>query len=295
MKKIKSLFFPLAVVMLLSSCEDDGGTSKRDLLTGGVPNIEKVGTLDSFINLNEIQSGNNISIGVTAEVGQGDVVSMNIVGYYIKGASVERAILASNVTTFPSTITLSQQDLIDKFTILNTADDFELGDQLKISADITLRDGTVLNLLNTDGTSNYGQDITNSALYSVVQTYNVSCPSDLAGTYSVLSSGSSTDGGATNNPISNYAYTTTFTDNGGGSYTLSDAFGGVYIAWYTVYGLDFEVTTDLSDVCGTLSGAFTDPFGGDVILNGTVNDDGTITIDWSNSFGDVGQSVYTLN
>ncbi len=295
MKKIKSLLFPLAVVMLIFSCDDDGGDSKIDLQTGGVPNIEKVGTLDSFINLNEIQDGNNISIGVTVGIGQGNVTSMNVVGFYFKGATVERAILASNVTTFPATITLSQQDLIDKFSVLNTIDDFELGDQLKISSEVTLADGTVLNLLTAEGASNYGQDIANSGLYSVVQTYNVSCPSDLGGVYSVVSSGSSTDGGATNNPSVDFAYTTTLTDNGGGSYTLSDAFGGLYINWYTVFGLDFEVDADISDVCGTLSGAFTDPFGGAVELSGTVNEDGTLTINFTNEFGDMGTSVYTKN
>ena len=293
MKKLKLIFIPIIAFTLLLSCEDDGGHSKLDLQVGGLPNIVKIETTDAFINLNELQNGNDIAISYTVSVGQGDVASMDVIGVYVKGTTSERVVLAPNVTTFPTTYTLTKDNLISAFNVLNSVDDFGLGDQLKISAIVTLTNGDVFELYDTTGKQNYGQDIANSPLYKVVQTYPVSCPSDLAGTYGVVSSGSSTDSGATNNPISNYAYTTTFTANGGGSYTLSDAFGGVYIQWYTVYGLDFEVDADVTDVCGTLTGAFTDPFGGEVELNGTVNPDGTIVIDWSNSFGDVGQSVYT--
>ena len=280
--------------MVLLSCEDDGGESNLGLDVGGVPNIEKATDSPAFINLIDLQEGNEVSISYTVEAGQGNVVSMDVLGFYTKAGVTERVVLQPNVTVFPSTFTLTSADLIAKFSSLNSVDDFGLGDELAISAAVTLENGAVYDLINPDGSSNYSPGIANSPLFSVVQSYAVSCPSDLGGTYSVLTSGTSTDSGATNNPITDYPYTTTLTDDGGGNYTLSDAFGGVYIAWYTVFGLDFEVEGTIKDVCGTITGTFTDPFGAGVYLDGSVDSEtGVITINWTNDFGDEGTSVYT--
>lgn len=295
MKNLKFICTFLALGLLtFTSCENDGGDSVINLDEGGVPNILKVSGSNTFLDLNALESGEETSIEFSVDRGQGDIVSMDVVLFYKSGDNVYRAVLELNLTTFPKTYSLTQFDIIDAFPELNSVSDFQIGDVLSVSADLTLANGRVLNILKPDGSPNYGQDIANSNVYKVLQTYVVSCPSDLGGTYNVVSSGTSTDPGATNNPISNYSYVTTLTDNGGGNYTMSDAFGGVYIQWYTVFGLDFEVEAELTDICGTLSGAFTDPFGGEVELTGTVNPDGTLTIDWTNSFGDVGQSVYTL-
>jgi len=296
MKKFKIIFVSLFAIAITLSCNDDGGDSKLNLKTSAVPNIQKLGGTDPILNLLEIQEGNDVTISFTASVGEGNVASLDVVGFFIKtDGSLEKVVLANDVNTLPVNITLSKSDLIDIYSSLNTDADFELGDQLIITADLTLEDGTVVKMLNDNGSRNYGTDISISPLYSVTQIYTVSCPSDLGGTYSVVSSGSSTDPGPTpdENPITDYPYTTTITDNGGGSYTMSDAFGGLYILWYDIYGLDFEVEGNFTDVCGNLNGSFTDPFGGAVTITGTVNPDGTLSIHWDNEFGDTGDSVYT--
>lgn len=285
----------LAIILAVTSCEDDGGSSKKDLKTGAVPNITKDAKYDSFIDLIKLSAGETITIGSNVNIAQGDVVSMDIVGFYQKGTAVYKATFKSNVTTFPATLILTQDDLISAFTELNSASDFELGDQLTITSILTLKDGSILKIINDDGTRNYGADIANSNVYKVVQIYNVSCPSKLEGTYSVLSSGASTDSGPSpsENPISNFPYTTTITADGGGSYTMSDAFGGLEILWYDIYGLDFEVKGNFKDVCGSLSGSFTGAFGEANTISGTSSTDGTLTIHWENEWGDYGDAVYT--
>lgn len=296
MKKLKYIFISLFALTMALSCDDDGGDSKLNLKTSAVPDIQKVEGSQPIIDLLAIQEGEDVSISFTADIGMGTVSSMDVVGYYFAGdGSVEKVVLANDVTTFPTTITLSKQQLIDTFAVLNSDADFSLGDQLVITGDLTLKDGTVVTMLTDAGGRNYGTDIQNSPLFKVTQTYNVSCPSDLGGTYTALSSGASTDSGPTpdENPISNYPYNITLTDNGGGSYTLSDAFGGLYILWYDIYGLTFEVPGDITDVCGTLSGSFTDPFGANVTIDGVVNGDGTITYTWVNDFGDTGTTTLT--
>ena len=123
----------------------------------------------------------------------------------------------------------------------------------------------------------------------------VSCPSDLAGTYTVLSSGSSTDSGTPpgTNPIVDYPYTVVVTDNGGGNYTISDGFAGLYILWYESYGISSEYPGNFTDICGELSGSWVEPFGTDVTLTGMVNPDGTLSISWINGYDDTADAVYT--
>ncbi len=295
MKNIKLIFVSLFIAATVVSCEDDGGDSVINLQNGGTPDIQKTETSETFINLTELQDGNDINIGVTVDIALGDVRSMDVVGYYIKAnGTAEKAVLADDVTTFPTTVTLSRNDLLELFSTLNSVSDFGVGDQLKISADVTLNTGAVVNLLTAQGGQNYGSYI-EQATYRVYQTFNVSCPSDLGGTYNVVSSGASTDSGVNPSlsPISNYAYTTTITDNGGGNYTLTDAYGGLYLLWYDIFGITGPESGTFTDVCGTLRGSFAEPFGTTVTLTGTVNDNGTLSIQWVNGYGDQGASVYT--
>lgn len=295
MKKIKILFAIFAAAMLMPSCTNDGGTSTIDLKVGAVPNVTKNATTDSFINLISLSNGGSFNLGLTVAVPQGEVSSMDIVGFYTKGETVYRAIMKANVTTFPATLNFTTNDLIAAFTVLNSKSDFGLGDEFTVSAILTLKDGTIVNIINNDGTPNYGSDIANSTIYTVRQTYPVSCPSDLGGTYSVISSGMSTDSGPdpSKNPITNYPYEVTITDNGGGSYTLSDGYAGLYQLWYDIYGITRDYPGTFTDVCGTLGGSYAEPFGTDVTLTGTVNADGTLSIRWENGYDDYGTSVFT--
>jgi hypothetical protein len=137
MKKVSLLFITFG--LMFASCTKDGGTS---------------------------------NVGV----GYGNVASMDIVGIYTKGTVMEKAILKSNITTFPATVNINQTDLYNAFNILNSASDVGLKDNLVISADLKLKDGSVVKMYNTDGTTNYGSGIANLTGIKVFQTYIVSCP-----------------------------------------------------------------------------------------------------------------------
>lgn len=298
MKKFKIFLASLSVLALVAACDDDGGTSAIDVQTGGVPDIDKIEDGDPFIDLISIQEGGDFTIGVTLDKGLGDIASMDLVGFYKKASSgdTERVVLEPNVTVFPSTFTYSKADLIAAFNTLNANEDFELGDQLIISAQVYLSDGSSINILTEDGLPNYGQDIANSSFFSVQQSFTVSCPSSLGGMYNASTTASSTDPGPSpsENPIANFPYEVEVVDNGGGNYTISDAFGGVYILWYDIYGLDFEVPGTFSDVCGTISGSFGEPFQTTVTYTGSVDAaTGVITINWINGFDDQGTTILT--
>lgn len=295
MKKISLFLVSLFLVMTYVSCEKDGGDSVISTDNGATPNIQKIASTDGFINLSDVNNGNPIDLGFTVDIAFGEVASADIELFYFKGSDVYKATYITNVTSFPSTFNISQDDIFDAFSEINEPSDFEIGDALKITAKLTLKNGNVVKILNDDGSANYGADIANSNLFKVLQVYNVACPSDLEGTYNVLTTATSTDSGPTpsENPIANFPYTVTITSTSPGNYTVSDAFGGVYMLWYDIYGLDFEVEGSFSDVCGVISGTFPEPFGTDVTFTGQVNANGTISIHWVNGYDDQGDSVYT--
>lgn len=176
MKKIKLIFAIFALVVLMPSCTDDGGKSKLDLKVGAVPNILKAAGTDGSINLLSVANGVKINLGVTVAVGQGDVVSIDLVGFYKKTTTYEKAYLKKGITTFPTDFKFDQFDIMNAFTTVNAPSDFTLSSTLLVSAELTLKDGRVLKMYTDDGTPNYGADISNSTSFKVQQTYLMSCP-----------------------------------------------------------------------------------------------------------------------
>lgn len=124
----------------------------------------------------------------------------------------------------------------------------------------------------------------------------VICPSELAGEYTVfwefLQVGDG-DGGASQT-ASNLVLSddpVTFEEIGAGAYNMDDMSFGLYSG---VYG-DTSPTGRLNDNCDVLTGAssnqdqYQDPF----TINGVVQEDGTLRIEWSNTYGDGGTVILT--
>ncbi len=121
----------------------------------------------------------------------------------------------------------------------------------------------------------------------------VVCPSDLAGTYSTVVSGTSTDPGAATNPVTDLPSEVSLKSTGKiGEYIISDASAGIYDAWYLgIYYADpGMVTATLIDACGNISiaGFNDDPLGGgdDVISSSGIVSNGVITFTVTNVYGD---------
>lgn len=118
------------------------------------------------------------------------------------------------------------------------------------------------------------------------------CSKEFAGTYDTVTNGQASDGmgGQLEDPYPEVVGTATFTEDGGVDYlVIDDITGGMYAE---VYGRS-PVEVSINQACGiTITGGedeFNDPFEG----TGTVGDDGTITISWSNTAGDTGTTVFT--
>ena len=183
MKKMKLILASLFLVVFVSSCSKDGGDSVIEAANGGAPDIQKVATADQSINLAALNNGGDIDLSFTVDIARGDVASMDIVGIYKQGTTVQKAVLRAGVTTFPSTVSITKADLFDAFDAIATSSDITVFDKLIISADVTLKNGSVYELFTADGTPRFGADIANSQQFSVSQTYIISCPLDDASNF----------------------------------------------------------------------------------------------------------------
>ena len=286
MKNLKKLIVLIMISTFIISCQDDGGDSVIDFGNGGVPDMAKLSSLDGFINLNELIAGNDVQVGYSIDIARGDVSSADVIAFYRKsdGSVYGPITLNSGINSFPTEFfILSQDDIIVAFSEITSTDDIELADALVVTAKLYLTNGTEVNMFNDDGTRNYGSDIHTSTEFSAQIVFPVSCPSDLAGTYLVSSTGIGCCGV---NPITDYLYTVTVTDAGGGSYSLSDFSGGVYDGLFCgPFGICGDASGgNITDVCGTLSGSAADCCGDNIEFSGTVNGDGTWSVEVSSGF-----------
>jgi hypothetical protein len=293
MKRTKFILMSLLCLGVLISCDTDGGESELNLIEGAVANLQKVESAPAFINLSALNAGNDVQIAFSVEPQYGNIASLDVIGFYESGDEMYGPVtLESGISEFPTEVSLTDAEIIAAFSHLTSKEDFQLADALIISTRLYLEDGRVIDLLDETGERNYGSDIHTSAFYNAQISYPVSCPSDLGGTYNVVTTATTTDPDSSN--VTDFPYTVTVTDNGGGSYTISDGVAGVYIEWYGKYGYTFETAGNFTDICGTLSGSWATSFTGDSVeLDGTVNEDGTLSIHWTNAFGDEGFAVYT--
>ncbi|AOZ98598.1 hypothetical protein [Flavobacterium commune] len=287
MKKIQHIITILCLLFLLPCCENDGGDSKISTQKGALPNIQKLENSDSFIDLVAVQNNQEINLGFSVDLAIGKISSMDIIGLYIKSdGTIIKATLASNITSFPVSFNLNRNDLYDAFENLNSSEDFATGDQLIISADITLKDGTVLKIMNDDGTNNFSSNIATSNLYKVFQTYNVSCPSYLAGTYN-YSTTNIGDGSYFTSDV--FTGTVTFEDQGGGVYIISDGTFGGYTALYD----ETAIGVELKDICNQISFQGSNQYGDTFTMSNLVVNGNKLTFHWETSFGEFGDTTLT--
>lgn len=183
MKKIKYLATTLLLVLTVMSCTNDGGSSNIEFPQGAAPNFKKIATTDQSIDIVGLKAGGSINLGLTLSVARGDVASMKVIGFYTKGGVTGKGILKDNITTFPATVNITQNDLYNAFTALNSANDITISDKLVVSSEITLNNGTIIKMYNDNGTANYGADLANSTVFSISQTYVIACPIPNAATF----------------------------------------------------------------------------------------------------------------
>lgn len=277
--KIYSLVAVLFTVLTTTACFDDPGTetffggNQVEFEDANLPNgltarfvrLSATQTDDVDVQINRVSTSGAAPITVNIEV---DPTSTAIEGVHYQLNTKTATIAAGEfITTFPVTI------------LTGNIDPSETPD-------------LILNISSATGaevSANYG---------ALTVAIRVICESELAGTYKVfweyLQTG---DGeGGPNQTVTDYVISSadevTLEESGTGSYLISDITFGMYPG---VYGDAFPSGT-ITDSCGEIVGieSNSDQYGDPFTINGVVNEDGTITIVWSNTWGDGGTVVLTL-
>ncbi|NJM79825.1 MAG: hypothetical protein HC854_09785 [Flavobacterium sp.] len=137
-------------------------------------------------------------------------------------------------------------------------------------------------------------NLSSDSVLSDKKTHTVSlfrvCPSDLAGTYSTLASGTYGQNGV--NSYSNLTSSVTLNaSTTAGRYTISDMSFGLYSNIY----MDASPSGRIEDICNSLSDlGDVDQYNDRFTIFGSVNETtGVITLTWSNTYGDSGNVVLT--
>jgi hypothetical protein len=172
-----------------------------------------------------------------------------------------------------------------------TADQVGGSDVFNFRQVLNLKDG------HSYTTTNTGLDVLAGPFYSAPFTNGVAvvCPSTIEGTYSVVSSGVDQISGAPHDGIT-ATVTLTHTSPGSTSYDVDDMSAGVFAELYVSYGSPDKVAYVMSEACGKLIIEAGDDGWGDIFSgSGTVNDDGTLTVNWKTNYGDKWTAIYTKN
>jgi len=176
-----------------------------------------------------------------------------------------------------------------------TIDDVNGGDDLIFDGEIVMNDDRRF------GPDNSGASVQGGAgfdgVFRIIKP--LLCPSNLGGTYTSTTTGTSTDGCCPDETT--VESEVTLTETATGSYTINDWSADLYRVWYGPDGGDYGIDqayidagnmeATLIDACEIISSSLTEePFGESLEITGMVVDPdaGIIEYSWSNGWGDQG-------
>lgn len=258
MKKIVNILMVVLLMGSFSSCIEEQPVFPP-YTAGGTALLSGVGGL---FDLNDLP---NSTYSFTIDVKHPDNVTISSVTI-MKSLNGGTPVAHAEISSFPASITVTPADVVNGLGI--GVDDLKLGDDI----DFTLK-------VNT-----------NNGTFSAQDNFDIkpACISDLAGMYSVVTSGEA--GGGVGSYGTLDPVDVTVTEESPGTYSVDDISGGMYPG---VWGGSPQEGT-FSDVCNSLTiNDFTDQWGDTFSGSGTVNADKTMTLNWSNTYGDNGESIYT--
>jgi hypothetical protein len=223
----------LFLATMIFSCENPDGQLYDDFQSGAIP-IFTAGESDpgliDFADLDNVE----LNFSVDVEKTKSDVKSFDLIIVFndvSEGTSTE--VLYETVTTWPAEFTFTIDEILAEFDPdVVTEGSLELGDSFTFGAHVLMEDGRYLN-------GGYAPSVL--ATKPVIRNYGVACPSDLAGTFDLeLISGDNGEADLLEN--------IEVIELSPGTYQIQDM-------TMDIFGPDFPIRYNFTDVCGTLTAA----------------------------------------
>ena len=270
--KHKTIITSLLAILLITSCDKENG---RTIWTGSYVEFDKATSSGAYLRVND-------GLNVAAEL------QINLVAAQSSSDNMVTVEVDAELTTAIAGV--HYVDLVAGPIIIPANSSFGVVPFEVIDDNIEAGETWVLAYKITGGSTETGPASTN------VHSIQVTCPSDLAGTYDVVT----TYGYHDFLPAeSTWTIEAEITEVSPGVYSVDDFSGGLYSvgAYSSAYGTTGQFVT-FSEVCGAITwSGQTDAWGPCVPQAGKVNavaGTGVITISWLNEeYGENGVSVYT--
>lgn len=264
--KLKSVL--VVAILLAFGCSTNQDDLMQPYVSGTVfPEITEVKS--SFFNSFDFANAYiDFTVDVDTEIAESVTIEKTFRGV---------TTIVDTYSTVPANVQVTAEQAVADIDGV-TVDDLEVGDVFRFEVIVTSKSG-----LRTRS--------------NILLNASVACKSSLAGVYTSVANGQSTDGGPgpDENPAVDYEYEVTLTATPtNGVYTMSDFSGGLYELWYDIYGIGGDSPGQITDVCNDIVYSnTTGPFGSGITGGGGVNPDGTISIEGTNVFGDTWSLVLT--
>ncbi len=213
-------------------------------------------------------------------------------------ASITSDAFRTNAAGFPTAIlTFTLPEVLGALGV--TIDSLQEGGTFTFDATLVKTDGKTFDAENTSGNLQ-GQPAFN-AFFTFEQA--LVCPSDIGGAYIATAEGESANV-CCPGTVSLDGVEITLEDEGEGSYVISDYSAGLYLSWYGPGGsidqveeadqTDGGLSATVVEKCNTFTGSFTDFFGAEGTIMGTVDPEtGIISYTFDNSSDDQIRVVLT--
>lgn len=181
MKKINIiLVISLAVLAFFNSCNKEPDLrmpNYDDMIVDAVAFV----TPDAQFNQNFIPNqAADFQGGFTVTIPYDNVASVDIKCIYASFGVVQEIGTFANVTTFPTSFTIDENDLISLFTSITSVNDFDAGMLFRFYGSVITKDGTVYDMYQDDGRVNASPDIQTMPGASMSAFYATLCAFDIA-------------------------------------------------------------------------------------------------------------------
>ncbi|MGF1637618.1 MAG: hypothetical protein ACFCUU_11145 [Cyclobacteriaceae bacterium] len=294
MQQIKTIFIYAFAIMILWSC-DDGATKFPDFieaanvrikLRSGFSEFDLV-TIDESKIVFDVYSINNNIDTIALSLSLVRLIAGDTLGPVPMRNLLQRDF--DNPEQSAQNIEYTAQALVDFFDL--SLEDLGGGDRFVIHNRTKLTNGMVFPALTPLGLRNVAPSISsgNQPSFTVSLPIPIICTSTgLAGDFESVGSGLFGFGGTI--PYSNLSSEIEIEEIRPGLYMISDMTFGVYEEFY-----DDDPQPGRVNLCDDLIFGVgdTDTYGDPFTINGKLNEDGSATIVWSNTYGDSGEVTLT--